>query len=284
MTKRILVTGATGFIGSNLLQHLEDQDVEVYRGVRQLSTNSDEFEVFCDLKDLSSISAISENHSFDIIVHLASSIGWGGQSYEDMFVSNVLATGALGHIAFQMGSSFIFSSAALVHGKSSESINKSSQINLDTEYARTKYEAELLLKSILPEACILRIGGVFGYQGPSHLGINRSIAEAIAGVAPVLYGDGENLRNYIYVDDLALTISDVISKGISGTHLVAGQEVRSVKSMLQEICDVLLNGKAFVRENDCAKFPDQVINPSTELIEGRSFGSALVSIREKALK
>ncbi|WP_443629978.1 NAD(P)-dependent oxidoreductase [Candidatus Njordibacter sp. Uisw_056] len=284
MIKRVLVTGATGFIGSNLLEHLGGQDIEVYRGVRQLDTNSDEFEVLCDLTDLSSISAISENYSFDIIVHLASAIGWSGQSYEDMFVSNVLATGALGHIASQMGSSFIFASAALVHGKSSGSINDLSQINLDTEYARTKYEAELLLRSILPEACILRIGGVFGYQGPSHLGINRSIAEAIAGEAPVLYGDGENLRNYIYVDDLAQTISDIIAKGISGTHLVAGQEVQSVRSMLQEICEGLLNGRDFVRENDSAHFQDQVITPSPELLNGRSFRSALASIQGKANK
>ncbi len=110
----------------------------------------------------------------------------------------------------------------------SDSINDLSQINLDTEYARTKYDAELLLKSILPAACILRIGGVFGHHGPSHLGINRSIAEAISGVAPVMYGDGANLRNYIYVDDLSQTISDIIKKGICGTHLVAGQEVQSV--------------------------------------------------------
>lgn len=284
MIQKVLVTGATGFIGSNLLKHLGDQDIEVYRGVRQLNANSDEFDVLCDLTDLSSISAISENYKFDVIIHLASSIGWSGQSYEDMFVSNVLATGALGHIACQMGSQFIFASAALVHGKSSDSIDDSSQINLDTEYARTKYDAELLLKSILPEACILRIGGVFGHNGPSHLGINRSIAEAIRGLAPKLYGDGENLRNYIYVDDLILIISDVMARRISGTYLIAGKEAQSIKSMLQEICDELLNGIDFVQENDSAHFNDQVIAPSSELLNGRSFRSALVSIREKVNK
>jgi nucleoside-diphosphate-sugar epimerase len=284
MTAKILVTGATGFIGSSLLKHLEGEDIEVYRGVRLLDANSDKFDVLCDLTDLSSISAISENYNFDVIVHLASAIGWSGQSYEDMFVSNVLATGTLGHIACQMGSHFIFASAALVHGKSSDSINDLSQINLDTEYARTKYDAELLLKSILPEACILRIGGVFGHDGPSHLGINRSIAEAISGVAPKLYGDGENLRNYIYVDDLTLIILDVIAKGIIGTYLIAGKEAQSVKSMLQEICDELLNGRDFVRENDSAHFQDQVITPSPELLNGRGFRRALVSIRGKANK
>lgn len=284
MTKKVLVTGATGFIGFNLLEHLGGQDMEVYRGVRQLNANSDEFDVLCDLTDLSSISAISENYNFDVIVHLASAIGWSGLSYEDMFVSNVLATGALGHIACQMGSNFIFASAALVHGKSSDSINDFSQINLDTEYARTKYEAELLLKSILPEACILRIGGVFGHNGPSHLGINRSISEAISGVVPVLYGDGENLRNYIYVDDLTLIISDIVAREVSGTFLIAGQEALSVKSMLQEICDGLLNGRDFVRENDSAHFQDQVITPSPKLLNGRSFRSAIASIRGKINK
>ena len=282
MTKKVLVTGATGFIGSNLLEHLGGQDVEVYRGVRALDANSDKFEVLCDLTNLSSINAIPNNYNFDVIVHLASAIGWSGQSYEDMFLSNVLATGALGYIAHQMGAHFIFSSAALVHGKSSALINSSSQINLDTEYARTKYEAELLLKSILPAACILRIGGVFGHRGPSHLGINRSIAEAISGVTPVLFGNGENLRNYIYVDDLSQTISHVIKMEISGTYLVAGQEVQSVKSMLQEICHEFLRGKGFIQENDSAQFQDQVITSSPELFSGCSFRNALASIRRRA--
>jgi len=71
MIKKVLVTGATGFIGVNLLEHLGGQDMEVHRGVRQLDSNSDEFDVLYDLTDLSSISAISENYNFDAIVHLA---------------------------------------------------------------------------------------------------------------------------------------------------------------------------------------------------------------------
>ena len=45
--------------------------MEVHRGVRQLDSNSDEFDVLYDLTVLSSISAISENYNFDAIVHLA---------------------------------------------------------------------------------------------------------------------------------------------------------------------------------------------------------------------
>jgi len=282
MIKKVLVTGATGFIGANLLEHLRVQDIEVFRGVRKLDSKSGKFDVLCDLTDLSSISVISSKYNFDVIVHLAATVGLDDQTYDEMFISNVIATGVLGHVALQMKAKFIYASTVIVHSKAAEIVNSSSIIDLDSEYARTKYEAELLLKSILPEACILRIGGVFGHHGPSHLGINRSIAEAISGVAPVMYGDGANLRNYIYVDDLSQTISDIIKKGICGTHLVAGQEVQSVKSMLQEICDGLLNGRDFVRVNDSAHFQDQVITPSLELFNGRSFRSALASIRRKA--
>ena len=68
MIKKVLVTGATGFIGSNLLEHLGGQEVEVYRGVRALDANSDKFDVLCDLTDLSSISVIPNNYNFDVIV------------------------------------------------------------------------------------------------------------------------------------------------------------------------------------------------------------------------
>ena len=58
MTIKILVTGATGFIGSNLLRHFKDEDVEIYRGLKELEPNSNKFDVLCDLADLSSITAI----------------------------------------------------------------------------------------------------------------------------------------------------------------------------------------------------------------------------------
>ena len=173
---RILVTGASGFIGSKLVKLLnKDSEFKIFRGVRTLASNDSESDVIIDLSDITSILNLVDNYSFDAIVHLAAKVGWGGLSYEEMYTENVLATGALGYVANKMGAKLLFGSAALVHGQTAPKISLDIPVTADTDYARTKYDAERLLRSILPTVCIFRIGGVFGQNGPNHLGLNRAI-------------------------------------------------------------------------------------------------------------
>jgi nucleoside-diphosphate-sugar epimerase len=282
MMKRVLVTGATGFIGSHLSAYLRTQGYIAYRGVRSLGPDSDSFDVTCDLGDLSSISNLANENNFDVIVHLASTVGWNGQSYEEMFLSNVIATGVLAKVANQMGAMLIFASAALVHGKASALIDNVSPIILDTNYARTKYDAELLLKLILPSACILRIGGVFGENGPSHLGLNRSIIAAIGGKPPILFGAGDSLRNYIYVDDLCMRIERAISMKASGTFLVAGGEPVSMRYMCEAISKVFLNTTDVISKPAASSVIDQVIIGTDIFGISRKFIDVLRSIKMKS--
>ena len=205
---RILITGASGFIGSRLIKSLnEHSEFKIFRGVRTLGSNNSESDVLIDLSDITSILNLVDNYRFTTIVHLAAKVGWGGLTYEEMYTENVLASGALGYVAHKMGAKLIFSSAALVHGQTATQISLDIPVTVDTDYARTKYDAEMLLRSILPAVCIFRIGGVFGQNGPNHLGLNRAISEALKGKAPTIHGKGEGQRNYIFVDDLCKCLS-----------------------------------------------------------------------------
>ncbi len=60
-----------------------------------------------------------------------------------MYPVNILATKALAEMAHKMNVKFIFSSIAIVHDSKNKNINISSPINTDTDYTKSKYDAEL---------------------------------------------------------------------------------------------------------------------------------------------
>ena len=276
---RILVTGASGFIGSKLVKLLNtDSEFRVFRGVRTLASNDSESDVIIDLSDITSILNLVDNYSFDAIVHLAAKVGWGGLSYEEMYTENVLATGALGYVANRMGAKLLFGSAALVHGQTAPKISLDIPVTADTDYARTKYDAESLLQSILPTVCIFRIGGVFGQNGPNHLGLNRAISDALQGKAPTIYGKGDGQRNYIFVDDLCNQIIEAVRVKASGTHLIAGEETLTIKNMLEAVSLEFLNGMAATHLPESQSSFDQVILGTQKFGGSQVFTEALKAI------
>lgn len=277
--KRILITGASGFIGSKLIKSLnEHSEFKVFRGVRALGSNNSESDVLIDLSDITSILNLVDNYSFTTIVHLAAKVGWGGLTYEEMYTENVLATGALGYVANKMGAKLLFGSAALVHGQTAPQISLDIPVTVDTDYARTKYDAERLLRSILPAVCIFRIGGVFGQNGPSHLGLNRAISGALQGKAPAIYGKGDGLRNYIFVDDLCTQIIEAVRMEASGTYLIAGGETLTIKYMLEAICSEFLSGMGATYLPESQSSFDQVILGTEKFGGRRVFTEALKAI------
>jgi len=277
--KQILITGASGFIGSNLVKLFnKDSEFVVFKGVRRFTSDNSEDDILIDLSDVTSILNLVDDYSFDAIVHLAAKVGWSGLSYEEMYIENVLATGALGYVANKMGAKLLFGSAALVHGQTSSKISLDMPVNVDTDYARTKFDAESLLRSILPSVCVFRIGGVFGKNGPSHLGLNRAISEALQGKTPTVYGRGEGLRNYIFVDDLCNQIIEAIKKEASGTYLIAGGETLTIKNMLEAISSQFLSGMDVNYVSASQPSFDQVILGTEQFGTTRSFTEALKAI------
>jgi len=281
MVEAVLVTGASGFIGRQTVSSLEKAGLHVIRGVRRPEGEGglSNF-VKIDLNDPSQILSLKDNLRCDAIVHLGALVGLTGETDAELFVPNVLSTGCIACLAKYWDAHLVFASTAMVHGMNAERIQVGSPLNPDTPYGRSKMLAEQLLQASGVKCCILRIAGVFGLNGPDHLGLNRAIASALHGKPPVQIGSGQALRNYVYVKDVAEIITYAIKMDLTGVHLVAGHQLTSVSQMLQLVCDTYLPGKQpFIIDGPEAT--DQIVTPSTALPKTRSFHDALIDIQEE---
>jgi nucleoside-diphosphate-sugar epimerase len=276
----VLVTGATGFIGRAACAALEEAGWAVTKGVR--GNPAQENAISLDLSDPATMLTLEKVKRYDAIVHLGAKITLSGASEDEMFVSNVLSTGCLAYLAKNWDAHLVFASTAIVCGARQQSITTDSLVIADTPYAKTKWLAEQIIDSAHPSHCVLRIGGVFGYQGPIHLGLNRAIDGALHRERPTQVG-GEALRNYVYVKDVAQSIAFAAQRRLEGTHLLAGHEIMSVSAMMQALCDVFNPGTSPLIK-DGPEAMSQVIAPSLDLPATRSFRAALLDIHQEGCR
>ena len=279
--KKILITGANGFTGSALLEALAGSEWEIIP-MTQVKTGL-KHEVTVDFTDEQFTGILRSLPPVDAVVHLATRVGWDDCSRAEMFQPNILATAELVNWARQHRSYFVFASAAFIAGVLNLHITPElgQELNTDNDYLYSKWLGEEIIRTSGIRHAILRISGIFGKGGPSHLGINNAIRDALQGKPPVQHGDGKIKRNYIYVKDLCNIIKFCLDHKTEGWHLVAGKEINSMAEMLQTICDILLPGaKPEIKSiNDKRYGHDQIVLPSPLFPQGRSFRDAINDIK-----
>ncbi len=151
-TKRILVTGGAGFIGSNLVKELRSRGHEVIAA--DLLNNDLEDYVRTDVRYYRQLErTFEETGPFDYVYHLAAEYGrWNGEAYyENLWQTNVIGTKNMLRLQEKNKFRMIFFSSAEVYGdytgKMSEDVMENNPIK-DTyqmnDYAISKWDGELM--------------------------------------------------------------------------------------------------------------------------------------------
>jgi len=74
----------------------------------------------------------------------------------------------------------------------------------------------------------------------------------------------------------------IIHNNINGTHLLSGSEQSSIRSMLEDVCEVFIPGVSLIQHTG-GEVKDQLIEPSSDLPKTRNFRSALEDIRDRVV-
>jgi nucleoside-diphosphate-sugar epimerase len=190
----------------------------------------------------------------DILVHLAAHVNFDQNFEVIQYNVNTISTIQLSAYAKTHNAYFIFASTVGIHGSQYTMIDQETPINPEHHYAVSKYLAEEVVKTFVDNFSILRICGIYGLNGPQHLGLNRAITDAIhKKVRPILKGPGKARRNYICVNDVARWISCLINNyettktDMKETLYLAGPEVMTIEDYLQTIIEILLPGMELER-------------------------------------
>lgn len=271
-----MITGVNGFVGTDLMRNLGKTDCELIPILRRSAGFKNE--VIIDFCNPNFYSVIKRLPKVDAIIHLGAKVDFNIKDMNAFFEPNILATAQLANWANKIDAHFIFASSAIIFGTKNSRITLESKPDPDTNYGYSKWLAEEIIRASGVKYTILRIAGVFGKGGPSHLGINKAINDALKGVIPVQYGTGKIKRNYIYVKDLSKIIEFCIERKIKGTHFVSGSSINTISEMLQLVCDVILPGrKPEYRQGTDGH--DIIIEHSAHLPKGRSFEEAIRDIK-----
>ena len=237
--KVVLITGGCGFIASNFLFHMVPKHPDIIfinvdrvdycstaNGLPSLKTYTNYFFYQTSIANSSFIEHILFLHNVDAVIHFAA------QSHVDnsfgnsinFTIDNVLGTHHLLETVRKYGKihRFIHVSTDEVYGEIAlnETSSEKSLLNPTNPYAASKAAAEFIVKSYnksynMP-IIITRGNNVYGPgQYPEKL-IPKFMMQLMNGHKMTIHGNGENIRNYIYVEDVARAFETILFKGEIG--------------------------------------------------------------------
>ena len=201
----ILITGATGFIGSRLAVDLTDAGYPVVALARNAGSldaiEGTPIEIrHGDITDLRSV--VESCRNVDVAVHLAAITSSGGADYEKSFQVNVVG------------------SQNLIDGCRMNGVNRIIYLGTQSDntgaYATTKKEAERLLLESGLDVTVIRPSLVYG---PGGRGLVHAMSEFIrkSPVIPIV-GSGKYMMRPIYVSDVTQAIVRCIERSPAGTE------------------------------------------------------------------
>lgn len=221
-------------IGSNLQNLNEIQNIKNYSFIKD------------DIKNVDTISKIAKNS--DVIVNFAaeSHVDRSIVNPKPFIETNIFGTYSILEATRKYDKQFIHVSTDEVYGDAhgKVSFDENSQINPSNPYAATKAAADHLVASYYRTYginCITtRCTNNFGpNQFPEKL-IPKTIIRLQQNLKIPLYGDGNQIRSWIYVYDHVRAIDSLISKGRAGQvyNITAYEEITN-KSIIEKILDIL---------------------------------------------
>ncbi len=259
---KILVTGGCGFIGANFIKyylatHAQDTvinlDALTYAGnLENLSLVQDDPRytfVKADIGDAPTVNRLLESHAPDAVVNFAaeSHVDRSVTDPEIFVRTNVLGTHVLLEAALRHKiGRFLQVSTDEVYGSLGATglFSEATPLAPNSPYSASKTAADMFVRAYshtfeLP-TLITRCSNNYGpYQFPEKL-IPLFILNAHGDKALPLYGDGLNVRDWLYVEDHCSAIDTVLHKGTPGeVYNVGGNCERTNRQITETILKIL---------------------------------------------
>ncbi len=259
----VLVTGAAGFIGSHLTDHLltdgatvvgmdnfcDFYDPAIKRANIADAASHDRFTlVEADIRDRDAVTGAFEKHRPDAVIHLAAMAGVRPSIERPDYYTQVNLNGTVNLLDAAVAGGvkrFVFASSSSVYGNNPKApFAETDPVDHPiSPYAATKKAGELIAHTYwhlhqLPVVCA-RLFTVYGPRQRPDLAIGKFLKLVAAGQPIPMFGDGSTSRDYTYVDDIVAGLLACLDRSDPqrgfGIYNLGGSDPVSLKAMIQTI-------------------------------------------------
>jgi len=241
--KSILLTGSIGFIGKHMLHYLLDRGYLVRPTDKKADPAMWSGATWYDLQDLGRAEELFEVNDFRCVIHLAANSSLQ-RSIEDPVYdvkNNIIPMLNLIHLCRKYSvPRMVFSSTSAVYATDAKvPYQEDGKVAPISPYGVSKLACEHYLAASGVPYSILRYGNVYG-PGQRAVGENALVARAlnhiVHGTPFVINGDGEQVRDWIYIDDVCRANEMAMAEGPSYVCNVSTGIGVSVNAIVSILC------------------------------------------------
>ena len=245
----ILVTGATGFIGSHLIKRLRES------GEKVISLIHDEpiwttwltealggtVLIRGDIRDFNLLKRVLVNYEVDRCVHLASQ-AIVSHAYKDpvnTFDINVLGSIKLLEACRQVGVKYVICQSTDKCYGNQKGATVESRLIPTEPYSASKIAMDIAAQSFIEtygqKICITRCCNVYGYDPSNRRIVPNTVKDCLSNRQPIIYKDDKSARQYIFIHDVTRTFMELMENKMTGVVNIATDTVLTQEAIVLTI-------------------------------------------------
>lgn len=246
--QNILITGANGFIGSKLLNHISSVIDKKSKIILLSSTASQEYEYVLH-KDYQFTADDFSDKGFDcidIVIHAGAFTPKSSAEanlYNENF-ENVIRTNYLLNNLPNIPGKVIFLSTLDVYIKTTAIIDENTLLSPSGFYGSCKLFCEKMIeqwgKNVNCKVEILRLGHIYGSGEEAYKKlIPQAIRSILQGKNPIIFSEGTEKRSYLHIDDCVRAIwnATLLKEDAGPINIVSGKAY-AIKDIIQKLIDI----------------------------------------------
>ena len=244
MKKKVLVIGGAGFLGSHVADELSDRNyiVSIYDKKKSPYLKKNQKSIIYDTKNENRI--FDEIKKNEIVYYFAdiADIGESKTNPLETINQNILyLSKILNSCSKSKVKKFIYASSLYVYN------------DYGSFYRATKQCAEILIKEFSSQSKfnykLLRYGSLYGPRAQNWNGMKKFVHEILEKKRVTYKGNGNEIRDYIYIKDAARLSVDIINYNKNNVFTISGQQSLTVDNLFSILFEIAKIKKKVIYKN-----------------------------------
>ncbi len=250
--KKLLVTGANGFVGTALLQELSNNHVQIIAVVKDISSDISYIKeikniqiVYCNMKNITNLPEIIPDRDIDACIHLAwdGSFGDKRADYERQLINVRYALDTVDTISRMGIKRFVGAGTLAEKDVLNYHLEQGSTPNPVSQYGVAKVATHLMTKVECTKLGIDHIwcylSNTYGVGNKTNNFVNFAISKMLSGER-ASFTSGEQIYDFVYITDTVRGIVDATFKGRKNTaYYIGSTKARPLKEYIRIIRDTI---------------------------------------------